>query len=79
MLYEQKSNLYEEYMKDTLQIYGVKKVKRPHIKATKKLDLNGKDYVTRWLDKRIDSDPLFEGLKFDGLLVLFTCQMHQFI
>jgi hypothetical protein len=28
-------------MKDTLQIYGVKKVKRPHIKATKKLDLNG--------------------------------------
>ena len=41
MLYEQKSNLYEEYMKDTLQIYGVKKVKRPHIKATKKLDLNG--------------------------------------
>ena len=28
-------------MKDTLQKYGVKKIKRPHITATKKLDLNG--------------------------------------
>ena len=28
-------------MKDTLQKYGVKKIKRPHIKATKMLDLNG--------------------------------------
>ena len=28
-------------MKDTFQTYGVKKVKRPHIKATKKLDLDG--------------------------------------
>lgn len=28
-------------MKDTLQKYGVQKIKRPHIKATKELDLNG--------------------------------------
>jgi hypothetical protein len=28
-------------MKETLEIYGVKRVRRPHIKATKKLNLNG--------------------------------------
>ena len=28
-------------MKDIYEVYGVKKVKRPRIKAVKKLDLNG--------------------------------------